>query len=61
MKTVSMIVQVTPEQKGAFLMLLRVREETPEELAGFLQALRQCNSPSIPALSVDLDMGCSPL
>ena len=26
--------QVEPEQLGAFLMLLRVKEETPEEVAG---------------------------
>ncbi|MEW6765017.1 MAG: glycosyl transferase family protein [Pseudomonadota bacterium] len=30
-----------PEQIGAFLMLIRVREETPEEAAGFVQAVRQ--------------------
>lgn len=30
----------TPEQIGAFLMLIRVREETPEEAAGFVQAVR---------------------
>jgi len=27
---------VEPVQLGAFLMLLRVKEETPEELAGFV-------------------------
>ncbi|MDX1804655.1 MAG: glycosyl transferase family protein [Alcanivorax sp.] len=32
--------QVEPVQLGAFLMLLRVKEETPEELAGFLDACR---------------------
>lgn len=30
----------TPEQIGAFLMLIRVREETHEEAAGFVQAVR---------------------
>ena len=30
----------TPEQIGAFLMLIRIREETPDEAAGFVQALR---------------------
>jgi len=30
--------QATPEQLGAFLMLLRVKEETAEELAGFVDA-----------------------
>jgi anthranilate phosphoribosyltransferase len=50
--------QVTPEQKGAFLMLLRVREETAEELAGFSQAFRQFTLPGIDGLNIDLDMGC---
>jgi anthranilate phosphoribosyltransferase len=50
--------QITAEQKGAFLMLLRVREETAEELAGFTQALRQHTLSGLSALSVDLDLGC---
>ncbi|WP_210394963.1 glycosyl transferase family protein [Motiliproteus sediminis] len=33
--------QVRPEQLGAFLMLLRVKEESPDELAGFVQAVRE--------------------
>jgi anthranilate phosphoribosyltransferase len=32
--------QVEPEQLGAFLMLLRVKEETGEELAGFVKAVK---------------------
>jgi len=32
--------EVEPEQLGAFLMLLRVKEETAEEIAGFVDALR---------------------
>jgi len=32
---------VEPEQLGAFLMLVRVKEETPEEVAGFVQAVRR--------------------
>lgn len=32
--------EVRPEQLGAFLMLLRVKEETPEEVAGFVRAIR---------------------
>ncbi|HEY9202451.1 MAG TPA: glycosyl transferase family protein [Gammaproteobacteria bacterium] len=32
--------RVTAEQLGAFLMLLRVKEETPEEVAGFVRAIR---------------------
>tara|TARA_R110002153_G_scaffold6556_19_gene30086 strand:- start:6363 stop:7418 length:1056 start_codon:yes stop_codon:yes gene_type:complete len=59
-QAMSMIIngQATAEQKGAFLMLLRVREETPEELAGFSQAFRAHTPTSITELSVDLDMGC---
>lgn len=32
--------QVTDEQLGAFLMLLRVNEETPAELVGFVKAVK---------------------
>lgn len=32
--------QVEPVQLGAFLMLIRVKEESPEELAGFVAAAR---------------------
>lgn len=32
---------VEPEQLGAFLMLMRVKEESAEEVAGFTQALRE--------------------
>jgi anthranilate phosphoribosyltransferase len=32
---------VEPAQLGAFLMLMRVKEETAEEVAGFTQALRE--------------------
>jgi anthranilate phosphoribosyltransferase len=52
--------KITPEQRGAFLMLLRVREETAEEIAGFTQACRA----TLPAILthnksplVDLDIG----
>ena len=44
---------VEAEQLGAFLMLMRIKEETPEELAGFVQAVRE--SFTIPSLKVDLD------
>ena len=41
-------------QIGAFLMLLRVKEESPEELSGFVKAVKQiCNAPT--DLTVDLD------
>lgn len=33
--------QATAEQLGAFLMLMRVKEETPEELAGLVRAARR--------------------
>ena len=33
--------EVLPIQLGAFLMLMRVKEETPEELVGFVQAARE--------------------
>lgn len=47
--------QVSEMQLGAFLMLIRVREETPEEAAGFLQAIRE--SMQAPTCDVDLDWG----
>ncbi len=33
--------EVQPIQLGAFLMLMRVKEESPEELAGFVRAVRE--------------------
>jgi len=41
-ESMSMVLEdkVTPEQLGAFLMLLRVKEESPEEVAGFVKAIR---------------------
>lgn len=53
-----------PEQIGAFLMLLRVREESVEELAGFVKACREFINPSLSAIgqqnpnALDLDLGC---
>ena len=41
-------------QIGAFLMLLRVKEESPEELSGFVRAVKSC-SHAPKNLSVDLD------
>lgn len=46
--------RVAPEQLGAFLMLLRLKEETPEELAGLVQAARAGLSAE-PGLPVVLD------
>ncbi len=45
--------QARPEQIGAFLMLLRVKEETGEEIAGFVRAVRA--SFPAPAIRADLD------
>jgi len=47
--------EVTDMQLGAFLMLIRVREETPEEAAGFLEAIRE-NMPEV-SCDVDIDWG----
>lgn len=49
---------VEPLQLGAFLMLLRVKEETPEELAGFVQACRENMSRPPTGLLADLDWSC---
>lgn len=34
--------EATPEQLGAYLMLMRVKEETSEEVSGFVRAVREC-------------------
>ncbi len=47
--------QVLPIQLGAFLMLMRVKEETPEELAGFVLAARESCNLAGNATKVDLD------
>jgi len=54
--SMSMIVkgEVEPEQLGAFLMLLRVKEETAEEVAGFVRAIR-ANLDLPEGVHVDLD------
>lgn len=46
--------EVLPMQLGAFLMLMRIKEETPEELAGFVRACREHFS-FAPKVTVDLD------
>lgn len=45
--------EVEDVQLGAFLMLLRVKEESPEELAGFVRAVQA--SINAPTIDVDLD------
>ena len=47
--------EVTPEQLGAFLMLMRVKEETPEEVAGAVLAVRDYLKMPANAPAVDLD------
>lgn len=46
----------TEAQIGAYLMLLRVKEETPEELAGFVEACRDWiaqHQPPLPQADID--------
>ena len=45
--------KVEDTQHGAFLMLLRHKEESPDELAGFTEAVRE--RLHAPALAVDID------
>ncbi len=46
---------VEPVQLGAFLMLMRVKEESPQELAGFVRAARHWIRIPAGAPQVDLD------
>lgn len=56
-RAMSMILadDVEPIQLGAFLMLMRVKEETAEELAGFVQAARESFNIPDHSIRVDLD------
>lgn len=47
--------EVEPIQLGAFLMLLRVKEESAAELGGFVSAVRKNIAPCPDTLKVDLD------
>ena len=47
--------EVRAEQLGAFLMLLRVKEETPEEIAGFVRGARATFDLPDALPAVDLD------
>lgn len=47
--------ETEPLQLGAFLMLLRVKEESPAELAGFVKACREAMQAPPQALAADLD------
>lgn len=46
--------ETRPEQLGAFLMLLRVKEESAEEIAGFVRAVR-ATLERPPSIGADLD------
>ncbi len=47
--------EALPEQIGAFLMLLRLKEETPEEIAGFTLGARDIMALPSKTPSVDVD------
>jgi anthranilate phosphoribosyltransferase len=47
--------EVLPVQLGAFLMLMRIKEETPEELAGFVLAAKESVDLANHGTQVDLD------
>jgi anthranilate phosphoribosyltransferase len=47
--------EVETVQLGAFLMLMRVKEETPAELAGFVRAVRDTFPVEVNQINVDLD------
>lgn len=53
--------EVEASQLGAFLMLLRVKEETSDELAGFVQAVRDWipQQPLAPTESLKIDLDWS--
>jgi anthranilate phosphoribosyltransferase len=50
--------EAEPVQVGAFLMLLRVKEESAEELAGFVQACREEMIATPDDLASDIDWSC---
>lgn len=50
--------KVSQDQRGAFLMLLRLREETAEEIAGFTDACRERVIELPTQQAIDLDIGC---
>jgi len=49
---------IAPEQAGAFLMLLRMQEESVEELRGFIAACRQQLPAALTHLNASVDIGC---
>jgi anthranilate phosphoribosyltransferase len=46
---------ILPEQLGAFLMLLRFKEETPEEISGFVRAARSSLNTNKGRQQIDID------
>lgn len=50
--------EALPEQIGAYLMLLRLKEETPEEIAGFVAGTRATFERPNALPQVDLDWSC---
>ncbi len=50
--------EVTDVQLGAFLMLIRVKEESPEELAGFVEAARRSLALGRDLPCADIDWPC---
>ena len=49
---------IAPEQAGAFLMLLRMQEESVEELCGFIAACRGKLPAELSAMQASVDIGC---
>lgn len=49
---------IEPEQLGAFLMLMRVKEETAEEVAGFVTAIRESIAIPDTLPKVTIDWSC---
>lgn len=47
--------EVEDAQIGAFLLLIRVREETTEELVGFTRATREYTANTLPTINADID------
>ncbi len=50
--------RISGEQRGAFLMLLRTRHETVEELIGFVNAAKNQVVSNVLHMDVQLDIGC---
>ena len=49
---------IAPEQAGAFLMLLRMQEESVEELHGFIDACRSRLPAELASIKAHIDIGC---